>query len=126
MRSIASPASVAMNAGGVASSNRVKNGARRPNAMARIATRSAAVYWRCFSPTVEITALTGPVRHVDTAPTKPVTIAPAPHATVIALVGGAWPLVLRMAMPCAFCTVSTVMTSGTTSSTSAGQENCGT
>src|SRR5437660_4783988 len=35
MRSIARPASVAMNAGGVASKSRVKNGASRPNAAAK-------------------------------------------------------------------------------------------
>ena len=51
--------------------------------------------------------------------------APIPHAAVIALVGGRWPLAVRMAMPCAFCTVSTVIASGMTSSTSAIQENCG-
>src|SRR6185295_3870473 len=125
-RSIARPASVAMNAGGVASSSRVKNGARTPNATAKRQKNRAPVYWRCVSPALESTALTGPVRHVETAPSSPVTTDPAPQATVIALTGAGWPLAARMATPCAFCTASTVMASGTTSSTVAAHENSGT
>jgi hypothetical protein len=63
---------------------------------------------------------------VDTAPKNPVTIEPTPHAVVMAFTGALWPLVARMAMPCAFCTASTVMASGTTSSTIAAQDNFGT
>ena len=87
--------------------------------------KMADVYCRCFSPVVEMTAFTGPVRQVDAASTKPVTIAPAPQATAIALVGGLWPFARRIAMPCAFCTASTVITRGGTNSTSAAHENRG-
>ena len=70
-------------------------------------------------------ALTGPVRQVDTVPTKDVRTDAAPHATVMALMGGWWPTAFSMAMPCPFCTTSTVMASGTTSSTIALQEKTG-
>jgi hypothetical protein len=33
-------------------------------------------------------AFTGPVRHVDTVPTKAETIEPTPQAAVMALIGG--------------------------------------
>src|SRR6185369_7472041 len=117
--------SVAMNAGGVASSSRVKNGARTPNAAASRQKNSAPVYWRRISPALESTALTGPVRQVETAPNSPVTTDPTPQAAVIALTGAWWPLSARIATPCAFCTASTVTASGTTSSTIAAHENCG-
>src|SRR5919198_2801931 len=126
MRSMASPASVAMKAGGVASKSRVKNGAIRPKAAAKRQKNSAAVYWRSRSPLAARIAFTGPVRQVGTAPKSPVTIEPAPHAAVMALTGAAWPLALKTAIPWPFCTTSTVMASGTTSSIIARAENCGT
>jgi len=52
-------------------------------------------------------------------------IAPTPHAAVIALIGGLWSVARRMAMPCPFCTTSTVIAIGTTSSIIARQENAG-
>ena len=71
-------------------------------------------------------AFTGPVKQVDTAPKNPLTMAPAPHATVIAFTGGLWPAAVSTAKPCPFCTTSTVIASGTTSSTIASQEKRGT
>jgi hypothetical protein len=47
-----------------------------------------AVYWRRLSSVAEMIAFTGPVRQVDTPPRQAVTIDPAPHATVIASIGG--------------------------------------
>ena len=57
------------------------------------------------------------------ADAAPVSIDPAPQATVMALTGGLWPVALSTAMPCPFCTTSTVIASGTTSSIIACQEN---
>lgn len=71
-------------------------------------------------------AFTGPVRQVHTVPTSAASIDAAPHATVIASIGGSCPAALSTAMPCPFCTASTVMASGTTSSTIAESENLGT
>ena len=71
-------------------------------------------------------ALTGPVRQVETQPTKAQAIEPTPQATAMALIGGAWPAAVSTAMPWPFCTTSTVIASGTTSSTMAVQENSGT
>ncbi len=70
-------------------------------------------------------AFTGPVRQVETDPTNAVSIDPVPQATAIASIGGLWPAALSTAKPCPFCTTSTVIASGTTSSTIAGQENAG-
>src|SRR5512141_471724 len=70
-------------------------------------------------------ALTGPVRQVETVPTSAPSIEPAPQATVIALIGGLCPAALSTAIPWAFCTTSTVIASGMTSSTIACQENTG-
>src|SRR5512143_1270919 len=70
-------------------------------------------------------ALTGPVRQVETVPTSAASIEPAPQATVIALIGGLCPAVLSTATPWPFCTTSTVIASGTTSSTIARHENTG-
>ena len=44
----------------------------------------------------------------------------------MALIGGLWPAASSTAKPCPFCTTSTVIASGTTSSTIARQENTGT
>src|SRR5258706_11959930 len=71
-------------------------------------------------------AFTGPVRQVETDPTKAVTIDPAPQAPAMAPIGGLWPAAESTAKPCPFCTTSTVIASGTTSSIIAGQENAGT
>ena len=84
-----------------------------------------AVYWRRLSSVAEMMALTGPVRQVDTPPRQAVTIDPAPHATVIASIGGRWPAARSTAIPCPFCTTRTVTARGTTSSTIAAQENAG-
>src|SRR5258706_7415220 len=70
-------------------------------------------------------AFTGPVRQVETDPTKAVTIDPAPQATAMAPIGGLWPAAESTAKPCPFCTTSTVIARGTTSSTIACQENAG-
>src|SRR6185503_9489728 len=70
-------------------------------------------------------AFTGPVRQVETEPTKAVTIEPAPQATAIAPIGGLCPAAESTAKPCPFCTTSTVIASGTTSSIIACQENAG-
>src|SRR6266480_7204339 len=70
-------------------------------------------------------AFTGPVRQVETAPTKAVTIEPAPQAAATASTGGECPAERGTVMPCPFCTTSTVIASGTTSSTIARQENAG-
>jgi hypothetical protein len=70
-------------------------------------------------------AFTGPVRQVDTEPTKAVTIEPAPQATAMASIGGLCPAAVSTAKPCPFCTTSTVIASGTTSSTIACQEKAG-
>ena len=70
-------------------------------------------------------ALTGPVRQVDTVPTMAQTMEPAPQATAMALIGGVWPAAVSTAKPWPFCTTSTVIASGTTSSTIACQENTG-
>ena len=70
-------------------------------------------------------ALTGPVRQVGTAPMKAATIEVAPQPTAILSTGGAWPAAVSTAMPWPFCTTSTVIASGTTSSAMAAQENSG-
>src|SRR6185369_15602529 len=70
-------------------------------------------------------ALTGPVRQVETVPTSAASIEPAPQATVIALVGGLCSAALSTAIPWPFCTTSTVIASGMTSSTIARHENTG-
>ena len=87
-RSMASPASVAMKAGGAASSRRVNSGDSAPKPSARAPTMMPAVYCECLRLPEEMMALTGPVRHVDTHPTKAQTMEPAPQATAIALIGG--------------------------------------
>src|SRR5690606_8834848 len=71
-------------------------------------------------------ALVGPVRQVDTVPAKAVSIDQAPQATVTALTGAECPADFSTATPCPFCTTSTVIASGTTSSTIACQDHCGT
>ncbi len=71
-------------------------------------------------------AFTGPVRQVETDPTKAVTTDPAPQAAATASTGGAWPAERSTVIPCPFCTTSTVIASGTTSSTIARHENAGT
>src|SRR6185369_8719175 len=70
-------------------------------------------------------AFTGPVRQVETDPTNAVTTEPAPQAMAMASIGGLWPAALNTAKPCPFCTTSTVIASGTTSSIIACQENAG-
>ncbi len=70
-------------------------------------------------------ALTGPVRQVETVPTSAASIEPAPQATVIALIGGLCSAALSTAIPWPFCTTSTVIASGMTSSTIARHENSG-
>ena len=62
---------------------------------------------------------------METEPTNAVSIEPAPQAAAMALIGGLWPAALSTAKPCPFCTTSTVIASGTTSSTIACQENAG-
>ena len=71
-------------------------------------------------------ALTGPVRQVDTAPTKAETIGDGAAADRDGVdrrgvAGGG-----QHGEPWPFCTTSTVMASGTTSSAIAVHENCGT
>ena len=104
----------------------MKSGASSPKASAMRQKKTAALYWRCRSPELESRAFTGPVRQVETAPNRPVTMDAAPQPAVMALIGAAWPFAFSIAMPCAFCAASTVMASGTTSSTMAFHENCGT
>src|ERR1700759_1170283 len=70
-------------------------------------------------------ALVGPVRQVLTAPTSAAMSEPTPQATVTALTGGLLPAALSTAKPCAFCTPSTVIASGTTSSTIAATDHAG-
>src|SRR5256885_14772618 len=70
-------------------------------------------------------AFTGPVGQVEAGPMKAVAIEPAPHAAATASTGGAWPAERSTVIPCPFCTTSTVIASGTTSSTIARQENAG-
>ena len=70
-------------------------------------------------------ALVGPVRHVLIAPTVALSIAPTPDAMVMALTGGSCPAARTIARPCPFCTTSTVIASGTTSSTIAAHDHCG-
>ena len=50
---------------------------------------------------------------------------PAPHATAIVSIGGEWPAERSTVIPWPFCTTSTVIASGTTSSTIARQEKTG-
>ena len=114
-----------MNAFGVASNRCVNTGENKPNPSASSPTSSPAAYWRDLSPDAEMIAFTGPVRHVDTVPTSADAIAPTPHATAIAFTGGSWPAARTTAIPCPFCTTSTVIASGTTSSTMARHENAG-
>ncbi len=83
------------------------------------------MYWRCLSPELETSAVSGPVKQVETAPTSAVRIEPTPQPAVMALIGGVCPFAVRTAMPCAFCAASTVMASGMTSSTIAFHENLG-
>lgn len=68
-------------------------------------------------------AFTGPVRQVETEPNSAVIIEAAPQATVMAFTGGWCPAAPSTAIPCPFCTTSTVMASGTTNSIIARQEN---
>ena len=124
-RSSASPASVAMKAGGVASIRCVNRGAKSPNSRASMPTSTAPVYCRAGSPPLDRMALTGPVKQVETVPVTAVTNEVTPQAVVIILTGGRWPLAVRMAMPWAFCAASTVTASGITSSTMAGHEKTG-
>src|SRR5690606_20038259 len=70
-------------------------------------------------------ALVGPVRQVDTAPTHAAGKDHSPHAIAETLTGGLWPAERSTAMPCPFCTTSTVIASGTTSSRIADHVNCG-
>ena len=112
-----------MNAFGVASSRRVNTGESRPKPMPNRATSMPATYWRSRAPEAEMIAFTGPVRQVDTEPTSAIAIEPAPQASVIALTGGLWPAAPSTAKPCPFCTTSTVIASGTTSSTIARQDH---
>ena len=49
-----------------------------------------------------------------------------PQAVAMAFTGGSWPAVRSTDTPCPFCTTSTVIASGTTSSIIAFQENAGT
>ena len=70
-------------------------------------------------------ALVGPVRHELTAPTVAASKDPTPHATVTALIGGLCPAACRTAKPCPFCTTSTVMANGTTSSIIAASDHTG-
>src|SRR5258705_5245251 len=72
-----------------------------------------------------MTALTGPVRHVETVPVQAVSMDIAPQAAVMALTGGWCPAARSTAMPWAFCTTSTAMVSGMTSSIKARHENTG-
>jgi len=48
---------------------------------------------------LEMMALTGPVRQVETAPTAAATMEPAPQATVMLLMGGRWPAAVSTATP---------------------------
>ena len=90
-RSMARPASTAMNAAGAASMSRVNTGANSPNPIASTPQHTPAVYWRARSPDAESKALVGPVRQVDTAPTVAASSDHTPQATVMALTGGSWP-----------------------------------
>ena len=67
----------------------------------------------------------GPVRHVLTLPTIALSIEPTPQATVTASTGGSWPAAFSTAKPWPFCTTSTVIASGTTSSTIAAHDHSG-
>src|SRR3712207_5328037 len=124
-RSRARPPSVAMKAGGVASMALVNSGANRPNSMASRPQAIPAVYCRERSPDAESSAFVGPVRQVDTVPTAAVRSDQAPQATVTTLIGGACPAARNTAMPWPFCTTSTVMASGTTSSSIACSDHSG-
>ena len=66
------------------------------------------------------------MRQVDTAPTAAAGNDQRPHAIVMALTGGMWPADLSTATPWPFWTTSTVIASGTTSSTIACSDHCGT
>jgi hypothetical protein len=114
-----------MKALGAPSMSRVNTGANTPKASASRPTRIPAVYCRLFSPDDEMIAFTGPVRQVGTAPRKAVTIAPAPQATAMASAGGVCAAERSTVIPWPFCTTSTVIASGTTSSTIARQEKAG-
>ena len=124
-RSMARPPSTMMNSLGAASIRPVKVGASRPNRTPKSPKVSAAVYWRSILPEEVISALLGPVRQVLTAPTIALKNAPTPHATAIALTGGSCWAPLSTAVPWPFCTTSTVIASGTTSSTSAPSDHTG-
>ncbi len=119
-----------MKAGGVDSMARVTSGANRPKPIASTPTSTPAVYCLSRSPLDEMMALTGPVRQVGTAPTNAPAMVAAPQPTAILSTGGAWPAAVSTAKPWPFCTTSTVIASGTTSSTIApheksGRWNCG-
>src|SRR6185312_1798675 len=101
-RSMARPASTAMNAAGAASISRVNTGANSPNPMASTPQHTPAVYWRARSPDAVSSALVGPVRQVDTAPTVAANSDHRPQATVMALTGGSWPAARSTATPCPF------------------------
>ena len=124
-RSMARPASVAMKAGGVDSISRVTSGANSPNPTPSTPTSTPAVYCHWRSPLEEMMALTGPVRQVGTAPMQAPTIDVAPQPTAMLSTGGACPAAVSTAMPCPFCTTSTVIASGTTSSAIAAHESSG-
>ena len=75
-----------------------------------------AVYCRERSPDAVSRALVGPVRQVETAPTAAASSDQTPQAMVTTLIGASCRAARSTAMPCPFCTTSTVMASGTTSS----------
>ena len=94
--------------------------------MASTPTSTPAVYWAWRSPLAEMMALTGPVRQVEHGADE------GRHDRGDAAAdgdgcrrAGAWPAAVSTAMPWPFCTTSTVIASGTTSSAMAAQENCG-
>ncbi len=70
-------------------------------------------------------ALLGPVRQVLTAPTSALAAAPRPHTKAMALTGGSCRAAFSTATPWPFCTTSTVMARGTTSSTIAASDQTG-
>jgi hypothetical protein len=78
-----------------------------------------------LSPEELIIALLGPVRQVLTAPTSALAAAPKPQTTAQTLTGGSCCAARSTATPWPFCTTSTVMASGTTSSTIAVSDHAG-
>ena len=100
-RSMARPASVAMNAGGVASSSRVKNGASRPKASASTPRRAP----RCTAGALARAGEDGVHRPGeagrDRAEQRRSASSRRRRPAVIALIGGSWPAAVSTAMPCA-------------------------